>query len=434
SLFDMSRSTALRQILRRDRLQAFGKFLWRRFRDDKCFETAGALSYTTLFAIVPLLTAVIAILAVFPLFAGLREHVSDFIFRNFVPASGETVQGYLLQFADNASKLTVVGVLFLLVSALMMLASIEDRFNRIWRVPSPRKGSARFLLYWVALTLGPLALVAAVAASSWVFAQPIVRGAGEVGVFGLRVIGLLPLIFTWFGLTVLYQLVPNCRVRWRDAAAGALIGALLFEAARNGFAWYVQAFANYRVVYGALAAIPIFLIWVYLSWVIVLLGATLTAALDAFEYHDPDEMLPQGCEFVGLMRVLQHFALAQRTGKGLRESDLSRHEAFLTTDLLRRYLGDLLRAGMIRRTDGGEWVLARDLDNASLDDVFRAGDYRLPSDALSLQRACAGLLPEVRVALQHAEAALRENLAVPLRSVFFGALRESPAKPEEKPS
>ena len=149
------------QGTRRERLQAFGRFLWQRFLDDKCFETAGALSYTTLFAVVPLLTAVVAILAVFPAFANLRQHVSDFIFRNFVPASGETVQGYLFQFADNASKLTIVGILFLLASALMMLASIEDRFNRIWRVPTRRKGVARFLLYWAVLTLGPLALVIA---------------------------------------------------------------------------------------------------------------------------------------------------------------------------------------------------------------------------------------------------------------------------------
>lgn len=423
---------AYRRILHRDRLKAFAKFLWYRFRDDKCFETAGALSYTTLFAVVPLLTAVVAILAVFPIFAGLREHVSDFIFRNFVPASGQTVQGYLFQFADNASKLTIVGILFLLASALMMLASIEDRFDRIWRVPTRRKSGARFLLYWAVLTLGPLALVVAVGASTWVFAQPLLSGAGNVGVLGLRLVAALPFAVSWIGLTVLYQLVPNCRVRWRDAIAGALVGALLFEAARNGFAWYVQGFANYRAVYGALAAIPILLIWIYLSWVIVLLGATLSAALDAFEYHDPAEMLPAGCEFVGLMRVLQHFVIAQRDGKGLCEADLMQRELFLTADLLQRYLVDLQCARMIRRTDGDEWVLARDLETASLDDVFRAGDYRLPFDALTLQRASTGLLPEVKVALQRAESALRGNLAVPLRSVFSSALRESPAKSEEK--
>lgn len=430
----MSRLPSIRDVLRRDRLKAFARFLWCRFRDDKCFETAGALSYTTLFALVPMLTAMVAILAVFPVFAGLRERVSDFIFRNFVPASGETVQGYLFQFADNASKLTVFGVLFLLVSALMMLASIEDRFNRIWRVTARRKGSSRFLLYWAALTLGPLALVAAVAASSWVFAQPVLRGAGDAGVLGLRLVALLPFAVTWVGLALLYQLVPNCRVRWRDTLAGALVAALLFEAARHGFAWYVQDLANYRAVYGALAAIPILLIWIYLSWVIVLLGAILAAALDAFEYRDPAELLPRGCEFVGLLRVLQHFVVAQREGQGLHESELSRREKFLTADLLQRYLEDLQRGGLIRRAADGDWVLARDLDSASLDDVYRAGDYRLPADALSLQRASAGLLPEARVALQRAEAALRENMAVSLRGVYGQSPDGETAKTGDQPS
>lgn len=420
--------------MRRDRLRAFALFLWRRFRDDKCFETAGALSFTTLFAIVPMLTAVIAIVSVFPAFAGLRDSVTRFIFRNFVPAAGETAQGYLLQFADNASRLTALGVLVLLASALMMMASIEDRFDRIWRVASRRRGSARLLLYWAALTLGPILVAAGLGASSWVYSQPLWRGVAGHGIGGFRLWALAPFLISWIGLAVLYQVVPNCRVRWRDAIIGAFVAAVLFEFARKGFALYVRSIANYREVYGALAAIPIFLIWVYMSWVIVLLGAILAAALHAFEYRHADDLLPPGCEFVGLVRVLQHFVLAQRAGAGLRESELSQHESFLTTDLLQRYLGDLQRARMIRRTDAGEWVLTRDLDNASLDEVFRAGDYRLPSDALSLQRACAGLLPEARAALQRAESALRENLAVPLRSVFSQALQEPTVQSGEQPS
>ena len=430
----MRATPAIQQGTRRDRLQAFGRFLWQRFLDDKCFETAGALSYTTLFAVVPLLTAVVAILAVFPAFANLRQHVSDFIFRNFVPASGETVQGYLFQFADNASKLTIVGILFLLASALMMLASIEDRFNRIWRVPTRRKGVARFLLYWAVLTLGPLALVIAVGASSWVFAQPVLSGAGNAGVLGLRLVAALPFAVSWVGLAVLYRLVPNCRVRWRDAIAGALVGALLFEAARNGFSWYVQSFANYRAVYGALAAIPILLIWVYLSWVIVLLGAILAAALHAFEYRHSDELLPPGCEFVGLLRVVQRFAEAQRAGVALDDAALRARERFLTADLLQRYLDDLQRARLIRRAEGGGWLVARDLDSVCVDDLFHAGDYRLPRDAVALQRAATGLAPEARLTLQRAEASLKKNLRVPLRELFCPASPAEVVQSEDRPS
>ena len=420
------------QVLRRERLQAFARFLWRRFRDDKCFETAGALSYTTLFAIVPLLAAVIAIVSVFPAFAGLRDNVTHFIFRSFVPAAGETVQGYLLQFADNASKLTLLGVLVLLASALMMMASIEDRFNRIWRVASPRKGSARLLLYWAALTLGPILVTAGVGVSSWVYAQPLWRGVAGHGVGGFRLWLLAPFLITWVGLGVLYQVVPNCRVRWRHAISGALVAAVLFELARKGFALYVQGVANYREVYGALAAIPIFLIWVYLSWVIVLLGAILAASLHAFEYRRADELLPPGCEFVGLLRVVQHFAAAQRAGSALEEGALTERERFLTTGLLQRYLGDLARAGLIRRADTGGWVVARDLDSVSVADLFHAGGYRLPEDTLALQRAAAGLAPEARVTLQRAEAALKANLAVPLRELFRPQSAAVEAKSEER--
>lgn len=423
-----------RPILHRDRLRAFARFTWRRFRDDKCFETAGALSYTTLFAIVPLLAAVFAILSVFPAFAGLRDHISEFIFRNFVPAAGRSVQGYLLQFADNASRLTLVGLLFLLASALMSMASIEDRFNRIWRAGA-RRGTARFLLYWAALTLGPLLVAAGVGASSWVYAQPLWRGVAGTGVPGFRLWLLAPFLITWLGLGLLYRVVPNRRVRWRDAALGALLAAIAFELARKGFVMYVGRFASYREVYGALAAIPIFLIWVYLSWVIVLLGASFTAALAAFEYRHQDDLLPAGCEFVGLLRVVQHFVVAHRDGTGVDEAGLLARERFLTGDLLQRYLHDLSAAGAILRDEGGAWLLARDPLHIDLDALFRAGAYRLPPDALALQRAADGLAPEARVVLQRAEASLREHLTIPVASLFRATLeRGQPSVNERQPS
>jgi membrane protein len=235
------------------------------------------------------------------------------------------------------------------------------------------------------------------------------------------VVRLLWFVITWAGLALMYALIPNTRVRWRDALAGALIAAVLFQLARKGFTLYVGSIANYKAIYGALAAIPIFLIWVFVSWMVVLLGAILTAALHAFEYRHEAELLPPGCEFVGLLRVVQHFVAAQRDGDGLTEKALSDRERFLTADLLQRYLIDLGHAGLIRRGEAGEWLLVRDLGSVSLDDLLCAGDYRLPADALALQRAAVGLAPGVKVALQHAQTGLRENLAAPLRSLLAGA-------------
>jgi membrane protein len=316
----------------------------------------------------------------------------------------------------------------------MMMSSIEDRFNRIWRVAAPRKGSARLLLYWAALTLGPILVTAGIGVSSWVYAQPLWRGVAGHGVAGFRLWLLAPFLITAGGLAVLYQVVPNRRVRWRDAIAGAFVAAVLFEFARKGFALYVRGVANYREVYGALAAIPIFLIWVYLSWVIVLLGAILAAALDAFEYRHADELLPQGCEFVGLLRVTQHFAEAQREGATVDEANLCARERFLTADLLQRYLDDLHRVGLIRRTEGGGWAVVRDLGGVCAADLLDAGGYRLPDDALALQRAAAGLAPEARMAVQRAEAALKKSLAVTLRELFCATPPTGAVQSEDHPS
>ncbi|MBS0430849.1 MAG: YihY family inner membrane protein [Proteobacteria bacterium] len=420
----MARLTILHQRIDRDRLHAFGWFLWQRFVSDKCFETAGALSYTTLFALVPLLTAVLAILAAFPVFAEWRMAASDFVFRNFVPAAGATVQNYLLQFAANASKLTAVGIVFLLASALMMMSSIEDRFNRIWRVQTARGGGSRLLLYWAALTIGPLLIVAGLALLSRVV--PLTPQANATPSLPAReAFAFLPFALTWLVLLAMYMLIPNRTVAFRHAGIAALVAAILFQVARVLFAWYVQRVPSYQQIYGALAAAPIFLIWIYFSWVIVLLGASLAAAMAAFEYRPASERLPAGCEFIGLLRVLRHFVYAQREGRGLHSEELCRRERFLGDDLLQRYLGDLHRAGLLARAESGGWVLIRDLATVNLADLYRAGRYRLPLDRESAARALDGLGEDARDAVVAAIEALRARLDAPLSGLFPARSRAS---------
>ncbi|PTI39227.1 hypothetical protein BU120_13600, partial [Staphylococcus xylosus] len=160
----------------RDRAATFSRFLWQRFVDDKCFETAGALSYTTLVSLVPLMVAGLAMFSVFPVFAGARDTLLDFVFRNFVPAAGHHVQDALQEFSSNASQLTGSSILVMLFSAISMMVSIEDRLNRIWRVHQPRGWGSRLLLYWAALTLGPILVVGGLAASSYITALPLLHG------------------------------------------------------------------------------------------------------------------------------------------------------------------------------------------------------------------------------------------------------------------
>lgn len=407
----------------RDRTYSFGRFLWQRFVDDKCFETAGALSYTTLVSLVPLMVAALAMFAAFPVFAQSRDLLLDFVFRNFVPAAGSYIQDALQGFAGNASQLTGISILMMLFSAISMMVSIEDRLNRIWRVQRSRSWAARLLLYWAALTLGPVLVGGGIAASSYLSAQPLLQGASNAAAssgLGAHVLRVVPFIATFASLWLMYVLVPNRRVSRRDATAGALFAAILFEFARWGFRLFVHGAHTYQQIYGkALAVIPIFLVWIYLSWIIVILGASIAASISAFKCEQPDEKLPEGAEFLGLMVVLKHFVDAQRRGESVDPAPLSASEPRLHGALVAAYFDDLARAGLIQRGESGGWLLSRSLDSADLLRVYQHANYRLPlypvqqAEALSLH-----LPPELLAMLAALAASVRSALAAPLMQVF----------------
>lgn len=399
----------------RDRVGAFLRFTWQRFLEDRCFQTAGALAYTSIFALVPLTAAVLGILAAFPGFAGWREQITTWVFENFVPAAGSTVQGYITQFAESASKATAVGVLVLLFSAVSLMMSIEDAFNRIWRVQVARGATARFIIYWTALTLGPLLLVAALAISSYAFALPFIDVAEAQFSIKARVLAALPFLIVWAVMIAAYVVIPNRSVRIAHAVIGALIAAVLFESAKRGFALYATKYASYQQVYGALALVPIFIFWIYLSWIVVLLGASITASLSAFDYRPAEQLLPRGQEFAGLLRVLARFAAAQREGKGLHSTTLLASEPYLTDDLLQRYLGDLHRVGLIQRGELGEWMVVRDLAATDLLEIYEEGGYRLPLDR---HVAADGLQAPAQQLLEALGTKLRAELTVPLATLF----------------
>ncbi|GAB3027319.1 YihY family inner membrane protein [Oleiagrimonas citrea] len=402
----------------RDRVIAFARFVWQRFVDDKCFETAGALSYTTLFALVPLTVAVVSILTALPMFQGWTDVLANFLFRNFVPAAGDAVQKYVLEFAGNASKLTGIGIVVVLLSALMMLSSIEERFNRIWRVQTKRSTVSRFMMYWAALTLGPVLVVAGLTLTSYLAAVPLLGRVSDGVELKRHLLGVLPFLVSVAGLFGMYWLIPNRKIKRRYALVGALLAAVLFEIAKWAFAAYVRSVPSYREIYGALAVVPIFLVWIYLSWVIVLLGASITASISAFDYRPHEERLPKGAEFLGLMHLLKHFVVAQRQGRALGESDLKVCERFVSDDLLQRYLGDLNEAGLIRRTEEDEWVMTRSLDTSTLMEIYEAGRYRLPLDESLLHQFSQGLPEPLRRQLGELTESLRATLGIHLSELF----------------
>ncbi len=362
----------------RDRTLSFSRFMWQRFMDDKCFETAGALSYTTLVSLVPLTVAVLAVVSMFPVFAGLRDTLLDYVFRNFVPAAGDKVQQTLQDFAAKASNLTGISILVMLFSAISMMVSIEDRLNRIWRVHRPRGWGSRVLLYWAALTLGPILVVGGIAVASYVIAMPMLQDATAQMGLGRQLLKALPFAITFITLGLLYTVVPNRSVSKRDASIGALLGAVLFEVARWGFAVFVHQAKTYDQIYGALAALPILLLWIYLSWIIVILGASVAASISAFEYHPTAEQLSDDAAFLGLLVVLRHFIDAQRSGDNVDPAIVRLREPYLHSATVACYFEDLRRADLIQRGEAGGWLLTRSLDSTDLLRVYRHSGYRLP--------------------------------------------------------
>jgi membrane protein len=372
------------QAMLRDRARqvvAFARYVARRFVANGGTETAAALTYTTLFAVVPFMTVTFSLLSAVQAFANVRESIEDFVFSIFVPSASQVVVDKLLQFTEQARDLTAIGTAFLVVTAFMMLVNMEKAFNRIWRVREARRGMSRFLLYWGVLTLSPLLIGLGFAVSSYLFSLPLIQG---VDAFGVRenLLRILPFVFSTGAFTVLYAAVPNTRVRVRHALAGGFVTMLAFEAAKYGFAFFIKR-STVEVVYGTFAAVPLFLVWIYLTWTIVLLGAELVAGLSV-RRHD----LARGRHevFVTVLEFLFRVHRQHRAGGALPETVARPVLEELGPDRLPDVLAGLEAEDVVRRDAEGNWLPARDFTVLRLLDVHRA----LPATSLDAVTPEAG--------------------------------------------
>ena len=324
-------------------------------------------------SMVPLLAVVFGVASAFPVFQQWSDQLQAFVFENFVPASQDQVQVYLEGFLASVGKLTLPGMLVLILTALLLMVRIERAFNLIWRVPTARSFRNRVVMYWAVLTLGPLALGAAMALSAQPVFEQVVMGATTGSMW--RVVGIFAL--SWMAFTLMFLLVPNRSVPVVHALVGAFLSALLFGFAKKAFVAYV-ANASFNVIYGTLATIPLFLFWLYLVWIVILLGASLAASLTTFKDRKTDWGWPAKWEFLFVYRLVGYLWEAQAGGRAQSIEDLLESLEGATETALARELSLLYNAGIVTRDEDGNWLLSRDLDSVRLLDLYRAGRYYLP--------------------------------------------------------
>lgn len=350
-------------------------FVIRRFEADRCRDQAGSLTYTTLFAVVPMLTVFLVIISSIKALEPARQQLQQMIYSNFLPKTSIAFDKAFNVFTENSSNLTVIGVLFLFITTVLMLTSIESVFNRIWRVKETRNGIIGFMRYWTIISLGPILLGSAFVISSTLASMNVLsNNFAGYEVDGTALFAVISFALTTLGFFILYWTIPNRSVPIKAAAIAGVFGAVAFELLKNLFGFVMTNFTSYTLVYGAFAAVPIFLLWIFLSWNIVLLGVEISYALTAFHTGKIQTRHP----VLMMLDILELFYKKQKTGQVVTDTE--------ALDILGRgeigrwplYVQLLEKQNLVKRTDNNEYVLVRNLDEIDFWSFYSSLPYTLP--------------------------------------------------------
>ncbi|MDP6376891.1 MAG: YihY family inner membrane protein [Pseudomonadales bacterium] len=344
------------------------KQLSQQFLAHDCLTSAGALTYQTLFAVVPFMTVTYAVLSLRPEFEEVGARIQEFVFRNFLPESSAVVTDQLVEFSERAQGLTGLGFAFLFATAIMMLVTLERTLNSIWNVSEPRRGLQRFLLYWGVLSLGPPLIVTASIASIYLLSLPLIT---DFDVFGISafVLAYLPILFSVATFTVVYYAVPNCHVPFVHAFYGGVLAAVLFECIKGGFTWMVGKL-SFEPIYGSFAAVPLFLIWLYLVWMLILSGAIFVRTLSLQRRREDSDREPPLVKAVRILRLLYD---AHQEGRAVSDQEI--FECVLLDRLEHeRVFTALHEFRLLSQTEDDRWLLGRSLKALTLWELYQ----RLP--------------------------------------------------------
>src|SRR5256714_5259899 len=320
--------------------------------------------------------------------------------------AGKVVTGYIEQFSGQAGRLTALGSAVLAVTAFLMMFTIERAFNSIWRVSRPRPLAQRILVYWATLTLGPVLIGASLSITSYLVGVSL--GFARQSPFaGAAILGLVPFVLTCAAFTLLYYFVPNRAVKPRHALIGGLVAALAFEIMKRSFALYIAQIPTYALVYGAFAVIPVFLLWIYFSWVVIVIGALIAALAPDFAVLRETTGRPSGAGFGDVLEILLALARAQQGPELLELRKIAQH-ASLTVDQTERILERLVARGWVARSSGERYAMVVDKERLLVADVYR--EFVQDGEASGVQTRSEPL----KRLLQQYSARAYETLSLPL--------------------
>lgn len=365
----------------------FGAAVARRFQEERATQTAGSLAYTSLLSMVPLLTVALAIASAFPVFDSAVEALQNFLFENVLPdAPGlDAVTAQIDAFMNNTGRLTAIGIVGFMVTAVMLMLTIDNALNRIFRVQRRRSLLQNVFIYWAVLTLGPVLIGVSLSMTTLGLAASL--GSDALDFLAELTLRGLPFVFTCAALALLYGVVPARRIELRHALSGGILAGTAFELAKRAFALYLEQVPTYTLIYGAFATIPIFLVWLYVSWVVVLAGAVLTAMLPAY-HAKPERNRRPGEQFAEALSALALLARVHAQGGSTRLNVMAR-QLRTPPERLEEVLVRAAQHGWAARTAREDWVLARDAETIRLADVYR--EFVFDSSAAGIPEPDLGL-------------------------------------------
>ncbi len=385
---------------------AFIKYIFARFQSDKCSSVAAELTVTTLLALVPLTTVLFSLLAFMPDFQTLALQLQETMFEYFVPSTGHSVNQYLIEFVGKAKSISGLGFVMLMVTALLMMKMIDKSINHIWQIKTKKSRLRTFLVYWSILTLGPILVGTSLLLTSYLKSFTLVSNVVQQNSLWLSI--FLPFVMALAAFTLIFYVIPNRKIKFTHAVIGALISSILFELAKSLFGIFVEYFSTYQIVFGALATLPLFLIWIYLSWSIILFGVEICHGLFSFEMNSSNK---QTHLFVQLTKILLLLSEKQLKGQSLSEQELHKYRDLGNSEAKIILLDKLVETGLVAQLNDQSYCLRVNRDEIEFKLIYQASGRLLPSNELILRSDISeGVKNKMSKIITNFESSLKQKL------------------------